>query len=396
MSLFLPLLNSVKNKNVEMILKKVNKIDLNDPAAEDYENIERRKTRFELVLLSLVVFGIEICYAAETAFVSPILLKIGVPIQFMTMIWGLSPIVGFFTSPVLGSLSDDCKSRLGRRRPFIILHSIGIIIGLLLTGYGHIIGNFIHHQLGINPMIILVTIVGVVLLDFNCDACQSPARAYLIDVSHLEDHSTGLSTFTIMAGAGGCFGYILGGIPWAENNLINRLDMNVSSSANGSLNGTHHVYQADLAYEHKQILFTSVAFIYIVCALISITSFKEIPLDVLTRRKNQNGLELEQTDMRYNKMVESVSDSESIYNVEQRSNNRRDHDDDDVRSYDKIDLTTDQTSRKFETLKYYLKSIINMPPCLRWLCVTHCLCWMSLLCYSLYFTDFTGEEIFGK
>lgn len=98
----------------------------------------------------MVVFGIEICYAAETAFVNPILQKIGVPIQYMSMVWGLSPMIGFFACPILGffifnflfdinyffkctnfrSLSDGCNSKLGRRRPFIIIYSIGIIIGL--------------------------------------------------------------------------------------------------------------------------------------------------------------------------------------------------------------------------------------------------------------------------
>jgi hypothetical protein len=48
-----------------------------------------------------------------------------------------------------------------------------------------------------------------------------------------------------------------------------------------------------------------------------------------------------------------------------------------------------------DTLKYYMNSIINMPSSLRWLCITHGLCWMSLLCYSLYFTDFVGEVIYG-
>lgn len=42
-----------------------------------------------------------------------------------------------------------------------------------------------------------------------------------------------------------------------------------------------------------------------------------------------------------------------------------------------------------------IRAIIEMPNSLRWLCITHCLCWMSLLCFSLYFTDFVGEEVFG-
>lgn len=75
--------------------------------------------------------GIEFSYAAETAFVSPTLLRIGVQHQHMTLVWALSPLVGFFLTPVFGSLSDQCRLNMGRRRPFIILLSIGVLIGKL-------------------------------------------------------------------------------------------------------------------------------------------------------------------------------------------------------------------------------------------------------------------------
>ena len=89
----------------------------------------------------------------------------------------------------------------------------GILFGLVLLGYGATIGECLWTTPAdkLNPYIIVLTICGVVLLDFNCDACQSPARAYLIDVSNVNDHLIGLSTFTLMAGAGGSLGYIMGG-----------------------------------------------------------------------------------------------------------------------------------------------------------------------------------------
>ena len=65
-------------KNTGWLLNKINKLNFSHPTDEDYANVDRKKTRLELVLISLVVFGIEICYAAETAFVSPIIQKIGV------------------------------------------------------------------------------------------------------------------------------------------------------------------------------------------------------------------------------------------------------------------------------------------------------------------------------
>ena len=47
------------------------------------------------------------------------------------------------------------------------------------------------------------------------------------------------------------------------------------------------------------------------------------------------------------------------------------------------------------SLKQYLWSIIYMPASLRWLCLTNLFCWSSLVCYSLYFTDFVGQAVFG-
>ena len=46
------------------------------------------------------------------------------------MIWCLSPLIGFFLTPIMGSMSDRCSSNLGRRRPFIIILSIGVILGM--------------------------------------------------------------------------------------------------------------------------------------------------------------------------------------------------------------------------------------------------------------------------
>jgi solute carrier family 45 protein 1/2/4 len=230
-------------------------------AGEDYEHHYKSKSRLQLIKISAAVMGIEFSYAAETAFVSPTLLKIGVAQRYMTLIWCLSPLVGFFLTPILGSLSDRCRSPLGRRRPFIILLSIGVVFGLILVPNGAwlgrlmgdkypsdlkddiTIGRTLHlndyegedfmdgEEINFNrtdyapvsfeapprqyhPWGIFFTIVGTVLLDFDADACQSPSRAYLLDVTLPVDHAVGLSTFTIMAGLGGSMGYAMGAIDW--------------------------------------------------------------------------------------------------------------------------------------------------------------------------------------
>lgn len=47
------------------------------------------------------------------------------------------------------------------------------------------------------------------------------------------------------------------------------------------------------------------------------------------------------------------------------------------------------------TITHYLMSIVLMPHSLRMVCLTNLFCWMAHVCYSLYFTDFVGEAVFG-
>ena len=112
-----------------------------DGASEiDPTSTKRKQTMVRLILLSCAVCGIELCYAAETAFVSPIILRLGVPATYATLAWCLSPLLGLVLGPLLGSVSDQCPSPLGRRRPFILLLSGGIVAGLLLVPRGASLG----------------------------------------------------------------------------------------------------------------------------------------------------------------------------------------------------------------------------------------------------------------
>lgn len=227
---------------------------------QDYSHVFRKKTRLELIRLSLIIMGIEFAYSAETAFVSPILLSIGIEHKHMTLVWALSPFLGFFLSPILGSISDRCGSRFGRRRPVIFVLSLGIIAGLFLAPYGRIIGeivggsyyddddvtivtnetvqaNLTHYEYNaIGPetgpsfyWALFFSILGTLLLDFAADNCQTPSRAYLLDVCVSEEHGKALSTFTIMAGIGGCCGYALGAIDWNKTVFADLIGDNIKT-----------------------------------------------------------------------------------------------------------------------------------------------------------------------
>lgn len=490
----------------------------------------QRKSKLELMRISAAVCGIELCYAAETAFVSPILLKLGVPASLMTLTWCLSPVLGFFLVPVMGSLSDRCRLRIGRRRPFIIIMSIGIVLGLGLVPNGEALGTLLGDQgnetvrsasgPGYTPpqmnetgasqkssrdsfLIpsehfwgIMFTILGVAMLDFSCDACQSPCRAYLLDVSVAEDHSAGLTTFTVMAGAGGSIGYIMGGIDW---------------------NSTHF---GEILGGHIRVVFSVVLVSFIICIFFTLTSFRETPLSELGSvdpeiRKERSFKYTRFTDedfsveeniqeqpriseRRYKETSETANsnfqptqdstfhsqakqsktdiktsepekcsgligipgnelspilttqiekltksqrtmpgfyqsttkqssqipmsnssnccDENQMLKDEEKASKEcidalfhgttkeneeinlyaincthKEHNDvlaiSDVDAMGKVEISADVT------LKTYLKSIIQMPRCMWVLCLCNLLCWMSLVCYSLYFTDFVGRSV---
>lgn len=337
----------------------------------------------------------------------------------MTLVWALSPIVGFFLTPLLGSLSDRCHHPMGRRRPFIILLSIGVLMGLLLVpngeDIGYAMGDFYsipnetttfnqtkrlqHRTTAIDSdeefseMLttesyshtwgIFFTILGTVLLDFDADACQSPSRAYLLDVTLPEDHAKGLSTFTIMAGLGGAVGYSLGGINWDATRI------------GVALGG------------HVRAVFTLITFIFIFCVTATVTSFREVPLAILDSFSNLDEEKGEKINS-YGAMDQN--DDESKLTVDQQKKNMSLKLGVDNEGYSNLPgenvaetSFSSQTQQPpviaqeegVQSLSYYLRSIVFMPHSLRMVCLTNLFCWMAHVCYSLYFTDFVGEAVFN-
>lgn len=232
---------------------------------------------------------------------------------------------------------------------------------------------------------IFFTILGTVLLDFDADACQSPSRAYLLDVTIPEDHARGLSTFTIMAGLGGAIGYSLGGINWDATRI------------GVALGG------------HVRAVFTLITFFFVFCVAATVTSFPEIPLAVLESFSNL-GDEKDEGAQSYGALDQNDEETK-LSVIEQKKKLSLNLGGVDNGGYASLpgenvaetSFTSNQTPKPeaitqeegAQSLSYYLKSIIYMPHSLRMVCLTNLFCWMAHVCYSLYFTDFVGEAVFN-
>ncbi|XP_037107694.1 proton-associated sugar transporter A isoform X3 [Syngnathus acus] len=56
-------------------------------------------------------------------------------------------------------------------------------------------------------------------MDFSADSADNPSHAYMMDVCSPEDQDRGLNIHALLAGLGGGFGYIVGGINWDQTNF---------------------------------------------------------------------------------------------------------------------------------------------------------------------------------
>ncbi|KNC21105.1 hypothetical protein FF38_04337 [Lucilia cuprina] len=418
-------LSSTKNPMIKYMLKQRENHAKNQD--RDYSHVFRKKTRFEMFRLSAIAMAIEFAYAAETSFVSPILLQIGIDHKVMTMAWGLSPLLGFFLSPLLGSISDRCYLKMGRRRPIITVLSFGILLGLILVPYGKEFGLLLGdegytynvsatiasnfsiaegsvaallspEQEGPSPSnykyATILTIIGLVLLDFDADTCQTPARTYLLDMCIPEDQPKALTMFTLFAGIGGTIGYGIGGIDWEKTSFGTFLGGNIPT------------------------VFGMVTIIFVVCYFITITTFREIPLKLIEKDEllrplsdaaikkelkkcNTNVFYIDQTTTIENEMAdnnEKYTANGSYQNGNAGTNGDANNGGQmQMQQYSSkaIPELDDVEDEKPISLAQYLKSIFVMPPSMRILALTNLFCWMGHVTYCLYFTDFVGEAVFN-
>jgi solute carrier family 45 protein 1/2/4 len=232
---------------------------------------------------------------------------------------------------------------------------------------------------------ILFTVLGTLLLDFNADNCQAPSRAYLLDMCVPEEQAHALSTFTLMSGIGGCFGYALGAINWDNTIFANFIGDNIKT------------------------VFTLVTIIFIVAMLCTITSFREIPLKLLESdemlrpvthvavKKEKDRLKAIENDAKNptaSVSYEKEKSPQSIDEVAEKSYSATEK-----REASSVSLSRssdDEEDDQEESISFfqYLKSILFMPKSLRILCITNLLSWMGHILYCLYFTDFVGESVF--
>lgn len=174
------------------------------------------RSQWRLVLLNSLTCGLEICVAAGITYVPPLLLEAGVEERYMTMVLGIGPVLSLFFTPFVGSASDNCNSSYGRRRPFIWLLSLGVLVALFIIPHADVLASRLFW--GGQSLQVGFLILGVGLLDFCGQVCFTPLEALLSDL-YQDEEDQAFAMFSFMVSLGGCVGYLLPALDWSRSVL---------------------------------------------------------------------------------------------------------------------------------------------------------------------------------
>ncbi|XP_045922890.1 membrane-associated transporter protein [Micropterus dolomieu] len=333
-----------------------------------------RRSQGRLILHGMVMFGREFCYAVEAAFVTPVLLSVGLPRSLYSLVWLISPILGFLLQPIIGSASDYCHSPWGRRRPYILSLGILMLLGLTLFLNGDAVISALVRDRSLRSIwAIVVVMLGVVLFDFAADFIDGPIKAYLFDVCSHRDKERGLHYHALLTGLGGAFGYLVGAMDWGHSTI-------------GKLLGSEY-----------QVIYFFSALTWGIFLAVHLFSIPEQPLDKVSSASNPSppsALRLLGSHSNgYGALAkEPISPviPASISDLRPRSFSALGE----ANSVTSSAKQPNKEAQKRMTFSSLMRTIISMPNHYRCLCVSHLLGWTAFLCNMLFFTDFMGQIVY--
>lgn len=160
------------------------------PETGKVDEHQATKSVWYLILLTISIGGLQIAWSVEMSNGSPYLLSLGLSKSLMALVWIAGPLSGTLVQPYIGMLSDNCRIRWGKRKPFMIGGAIATIISLMFLAWTReIVGGFLQ-ALGADPeskfvkySIIVMAVTWVYILDFAINTGMFSIRRCLLGIA---------------------------------------------------------------------------------------------------------------------------------------------------------------------------------------------------------------------
>ncbi|KAL1743634.1 major facilitator superfamily domain-containing protein [Schizophyllum fasciatum] len=168
----------------------------------------------QLPILTVGLLGVQLFWSVEMSYASPYLLSLGMSKSAMAVVFVAGPLSGLVMQPLIGVLADNCTSRLGRRRPYMIGGVALCSCAMLLLGYTRpIAAIFTGYDNDANDRwTIALAVLAVYVIDFAINAVQAVDRAILVDTLPPIAQASGNAWAARMLGIGSVVGFFAGNI----------------------------------------------------------------------------------------------------------------------------------------------------------------------------------------
>src|SRR5947207_8433041 len=139
---------------------------------DDQWTMPNRSTLY-MIWLTLIMAGLQIAWSVELAYINPYLLSLGLPKSTLSLIWVAGPVSGVIVQPLIGMMSDRSKFRWGRRRIFIVISTVGVVVGFIGMGRAR---EIIRWWTGrrdwesVRDAVIVLAVASLILLDLTINA----------------------------------------------------------------------------------------------------------------------------------------------------------------------------------------------------------------------------------
>jgi solute carrier family 45 protein 1/2/4 len=161
--------------------------------------------------------SLQIGWSVELSNGSPYLLGLGISKSFLAFVWIAGPLSGTLVQPYVGTKSDRCRSRFGKRRPFMIGGAAATILSLMALAWTReLIGGFLElcgvarDSEATRISTITFAVLMIYILDFSINVIQAAIRAFIVDQAPTHQQDTANAWASRMTGVGNIVGYLFG------------------------------------------------------------------------------------------------------------------------------------------------------------------------------------------
>ncbi len=156
-------------------------------------SLKPRLSFLQIVNMNFGFFGIQYSFGLQQSNMSPIYKYLGADEASLPYLWLAGPMTGLIVQPIIGAMSDQTDTRMGRRTPYFLIGAIFCSIALFFMPFSST----------------LWMAAGLLwILDAANNITMEPYRAFVSDKLNEDQHSIGYLTQSAFTGLGQTLAYL--------------------------------------------------------------------------------------------------------------------------------------------------------------------------------------------